>query len=153
MNLVFHINTLSRPSIYSVLTYDFRMHLYFTVAITSCVSGNQRFTDGVVRFSSVYSNIGINNIATFKSSGKFVCEIPGLYYISAHIFTTTKGVEFYVKKNVNIIAFSASDTDSSYSTDPISAVVELQLRDTLYVYTGSHDIRGTYSCLSIMKVK
>ncbi|CAC5357708.1 unnamed protein product [Mytilus coruscus] len=121
------------------------------VAVTACVSSGRIFPDNVVRFSTVNFHVGIDNLDTFKSSGKFVCEIPGLYYISAHIYTRTQGQVFYVKKNSVIIASSASDSDSTYSTNPISAVVELQLKDTLYVNAG-HSILATYSCLSIMKV-
>ncbi|XP_071136744.1 uncharacterized protein [Mytilus edulis] len=123
------------------------------VAVTACVSSDQKFSDGVVRFSTVNFQEGIDNIDTFKSSGKFVCKIPGLFYISAHIFTTTPTHAFYVMKNGIVIASSASDSDSSYSTNPISAVVELQLKDTLYISTSTHSIRGTFSCLTIMKVK
>ncbi|CAC5380019.1 unnamed protein product [Mytilus coruscus] len=123
------------------------------VALTACVTSEQKFSDGVVRFSTVKFQVGINNIDTFKSSGKFVCEIPGLYYISAHIYTSTKGYGFEVKKNGMVIATSASDSTSTYSTNPISTVVELQLKDTLYMSTSIHLIRGVYSCLSIMKVK
>ncbi|VDI63152.1 Hypothetical predicted protein [Mytilus galloprovincialis] len=123
------------------------------VAVTACVSSEQKFTSGVVRFSTVNFQVGINNIDTFKSNGKFVCKIPGLYYISAHIYTSTTGYGFDVQKNGIVIASSASGSDSSYSTNPISAVVELQPNDTLYVYTHSHVIRERYSCLSIIKVK
>ncbi|XP_071135033.1 uncharacterized protein [Mytilus edulis] len=121
------------------------------VAVTACTSSGQTFPDGVVRFANVKFHVGIDNLDTFKSSGIFVCEIPGLYYISAHIYTTTKGGAFYVTKNSFHIANSASDSNDVYSTNPISAVVELELKDTLYVNAG-HFIRATYSCLSIMKV-
>lgn len=97
--------------------------------------------------------VGIMNIDTFQSSGKLVCGIPGLYYISAHIFTTAQVKAFYVMKNGITIANSISDSDSSYSTNPIPAVVELQLKDTLNMYTNLLSIQGKYSCLSIMKIK
>lgn len=120
------------------------------MAATACVSHDQTFTE-VVKFSIVNFQVGINNIETFKSSGKFVCEIPGLYYISAHIYTTSTTRNFYVRKNGIIIATSSSGK-ASYSTNPISAVIELQHKDTLYV-DANHDILGPYSCLSIIKVK
>ncbi|CAC5373121.1 COL10A [Mytilus coruscus] len=121
------------------------------VAVTACVLLSQTFPGNVVRFSTVKFQVGIYNLDTFKSSGKFVCEIPGLYYISAHIYTDTKGDAFYVKKNDVTIASSVSDSTSTYATNPISAVVELLLKDTLYIY-APHFIYDSLSCLSIMKV-
>ncbi|CAG2249634.1 unnamed protein product [Mytilus edulis] len=87
------------------------------VAITACRGSSKSFPDAVVRFSTVRSEIGINNIATFKSSGKFVCEIPGLYYISAHIRTNSGSNGIYVRKNSNYIAYSEADAVSSYSSN------------------------------------
>ncbi|CAG2231889.1 unnamed protein product [Mytilus edulis] len=122
------------------------------VAVTACVYPGRSFSDSVVRFSTVNFYIGINDIDTFKSSGKFVCESPGLYYISAHIYTNTKNGFFHVKKNSMTIASSVSHSTSTHSTNPISAVIELQLKDTLYVSDLGLTIIATYSCLSIMKI-
>lgn len=63
------------------------------MAITACVSSGASYS-GSVTFSYVQTQIGINNIAVFKSNVKFVCEIPGLYYISAYIRTSTKNSAF-----------------------------------------------------------
>ncbi|VDI15091.1 Hypothetical predicted protein [Mytilus galloprovincialis] len=115
------------------------------VAVTACVSSAQTFSGGVVKFPTVYLNLGIKDIATFKTSGKFVCEFPGLYYISSHLRTTTRNYSFSVKKNGVNIAYSATDDENHYSTNPISAVVELQLKDTLYVVAPSINIDSTYS--------
>ncbi|CAC5395877.1 unnamed protein product [Mytilus coruscus] len=121
------------------------------VAVTACVSTTQKFSDHIVKFSTVNFQVGINNLYSFKSSGKFVCEIPGLYYISAQIRTRDDNYDFCVRKNGKIIASSRSDSGDTLSANPISAVVELQLKDTLYVYAFNVRI-GSYSCLSIMKV-
>ncbi|CAG2216249.1 unnamed protein product [Mytilus edulis] len=121
------------------------------MAVTACVSSSQTFPDYVVRFSTVNFKEGIDNLDKFKSSGKFICEIPGLYYISAHIYTNTQGYGFNVKKNGVNIATSASGSGSTDTTNPISAVVELQPKDTLYVYAG-HYIYASQSCMSIMKI-
>lgn len=48
---------------------------------------------------------------------------------------------------------SKSGSGDTTSTNPISAVVGLQLNDTLYVYVNNIRIEGPYSCLSTMKVK
>ncbi|VDI15093.1 Hypothetical predicted protein [Mytilus galloprovincialis] len=123
------------------------------VAVTACVTSTQRFSDYIVRFSSINFQVGIDNLDTLKSSGKFVCEIPGLYYISAHIVTSNQNNGFYVKQNYKTIAKCRSDAGDTPSANPISAVVELQLKDTLYVYASHTDIIRSSSCLSIVKVK
>lgn len=122
------------------------------VAITACGGLSKTFPDAVVRFPTIKSEIGINNIATFISSGKFVCEIPGVYYISAHIRTNSASHIIYIEKNSDFIAYSEADAVSSYSSNPISAVVDLQEKDTLYVYSNAH-IYSSFSCISIVKVK
>lgn len=111
------------------------------MAVTAGVTSDQKFSVGVARFSTVKFQVGIDNVSTYKSSGKFVRKIPGLYYISPHIYTSTMGYGFIIKENDKAVAISASDSVSSYSTNHISVVVELQLKDTLYVYTCAHLIR------------
>lgn len=128
------------------------LFLFLSVAITACVSSTQSFSDYVVRFSNVKYHVGINNLDIFKSRGKFVCEIAGLYYISAYIYTASSSYAFYLKKNSVNVASSASNSGSSTTSIPISAVVELQLKDTLYM-DAVLTIQGSHSCLSIIKVK
>ncbi|VDI38447.1 Hypothetical predicted protein [Mytilus galloprovincialis] len=110
------------------------------VAVTACVSSSQTFPDYVVRFSTVNFKEGIDNLDMFK----FRWEI-------SHIYTNTQGYGFNVKKNGMNIATSASGSGSTDTTNPISAVVELQPNDTLYVYAG-HYIYSSQSCMSIMKI-
>ncbi|CAG2240736.1 unnamed protein product [Mytilus edulis] len=128
-------------------------NLFVSIAVTAYVSSAQTFSGGVVKFPTVYLNLGIKDIETFKTSEKFVCEFSGLYYISSHLRTKTQNNAFYVKKNGVYIAFSATDDENHYSTNPISAVVELHLHDTLHVQASSINIDSTYSCLSIVKIK
>ncbi|CAC5395878.1 COL10A [Mytilus coruscus] len=120
------------------------------VAITAC-DDSGRYYNGAVKFSTVYTQVGINNIAAFKSNGKFVCEIPGLYYISAHIRTSTTNTAFYVYKNNKQISRSASGS-GTYTDVPISAVVDLQTNDQLYVRV-SHNVGIHDSCVTIAKIK
>lgn len=125
---------------------------YFSVAVTACANTSKAFSDYVVKFSTVISEIGINNIETLKSNGTFVCEIPGWYYISANILTNTGYNYIYINKNSDFIGYSISaDTGKADSTSSISVAVELQVKDTVYVFTNAY-IYSTFSCLSIVKV-
>lgn len=105
-----------------------------------------------MKFPTVISKIGITNINTFSSSGKFVCEIAGLYYISAQIYTNSEGYGFEIRKNSNSVVLSATGQGGSWSLNPIFTVVELQVKDTLYMRTGAY-ISSPYSCMSIVKLK
>lgn len=121
------------------------------MAVIACVSSSALFSDNVVKFQTVESEKGITNINEFKSSGKFVCEIAGMYYISAGIYTNSQGYTFDIKKNSSVV-ISATGQGGSWSMNPISTVVELQVKDTLHVHTNAY-ISSSYSCLSILKVK
>lgn len=127
--------------------------LLLSVAVTASVFSDQTFSYYIVRFSIVNFHVGINNLDTFKSSGKFVCDIPGLYFISAHIRTSNENFYFDVRKNDMLVASPKSGAGDTASTHPISDVVGLQFNDTLYVYANDIRIEGSYSCLLIMKVK
>ncbi|VDI16880.1 Hypothetical predicted protein, partial [Mytilus galloprovincialis] len=122
-------------------------------AVTACVFSDQTFSDYIVKFSIVNFHVGINNLGMFKSSGNFVCDIPGLYFISAHIRTSNENYYFDVRKNDILVASPKSGSGDTASSHPISDVVGLQINDTLYVYANNIRIEGSYSCLSIMKVK
>lgn len=116
------------------------------MALTACDNSGGVYY-GAVKFSTVYTQVGINNIASFKTNGKFVCMIPGLYYISAHIRTTTQNSAFYVYKNNKPISRSASGS-GTYTDVPISAVVDLHTNDKLFVRV-SHDVSAADSCVTI----
>lgn len=131
------------------LSYDYNMFITFS----GCHSLRYIEYNFFRRSSQILYRelqVGKDNIEKFKSNGKCVYELPGVYYISSHIYTKTQGTSFFVKKNRVTIIGSVSDSTSTYSTNPISAVVDLQLNDMLYVYASLY-IHPGYSCLSIMK--
>ncbi|CAG2201524.1 unnamed protein product [Mytilus edulis] len=127
------------------------------VALTACSNGGT-FPDTIVKFPNILTKTGISDIVSFKSSGKFVCEFPGLYFISSNIRSTSNLVKYYLKKNESIISYSAiTDWSSSVgiTTTGISAAVYCQKNDELYLYLGSfrNNIDGTGSCFTVMKIK
>ncbi|CAG2238843.1 unnamed protein product [Mytilus edulis] len=56
------------------------------VSLTSCVSSDNIYSTGtLIKCDDVRTSIGIKNLSALKTSGKFSCEVVGLYHISVHI--------------------------------------------------------------------
>ncbi|VDI60907.1 Hypothetical predicted protein [Mytilus galloprovincialis] len=115
---------------------------------------------GIIKFDDVTFSVGINNLPTYKSTGKFVVEKEGLYLISVDIFSKTNGAYYQIYKNSIVI----SDTRIAYYRSPPSVmqhtgtvVVVRQLRpnDSLWVnFPGNYYIyAGVWSTLTIVKMK
>ena len=125
------------------------------MAITGCESGTT-YTNSPVKFTDIMTSAGITNTASFKSSGKFICEKPGLYYISGYIRSNTNSHAFFLKKNNEVVSRSATTSWPSsvgYSTSSINAVVEVEVNDTVYIETRGDIYVSSYSCLTIVKIK
>lgn len=60
-------------------------HFYFTVAVTAVPTDVNQHSGYIVKFGSVKTSRGISGISSFKSSGKFRCEIGGLYIVSVSL--------------------------------------------------------------------
>ncbi|CAG2190386.1 unnamed protein product [Mytilus edulis] len=118
------------------------------MTITACTSSNGNVI-GAVNFSKIYTSVGITNKSFFLSTGKILCDVPGLYYISSYIRTNTNSNEYYLKKNNDIISKSETNSWPEYygtSTSVISAVVEFKKN-------YAKDIYSSHSCLIVMKIK
>lgn len=124
--------------------------------MTACSQGGS-FSDNIGKFQNILTNTGINDSVSFKSTGKFVCEFPGLYFISSYIRTRRDDGVLYLKKNDRRISNSAvTDWPGSAgrSTTSISAVVDCHKNDELYLYIPSYiSIEGTYSCFTVIRIK
>lgn len=115
---------------------------------------------GIIRFDDVRLGVGINNLSSYKSTGKFICEKGGLYLISASIFSKDNDARYYVYLNGNEI----SNTENGYSSSPPSSLantgtvvlaLQLTLNDSLWVsFLNNYYIEhGLWSTLTIVKLK
>ncbi|CAG2212279.1 unnamed protein product [Mytilus edulis] len=68
------------------------------VALTACAAGSTVPGETVVHFPNIQTNIGITNLS-YKSTGKFVCTVAGLYHVSAVMMSNTDGQSYYIYKN------------------------------------------------------
>lgn len=120
---------------------------------------NGDISSNIVKFPHILTSTGINDISSFKTTGKFVCEFPGLYFIFSYIRTKDDGNAYYLKKNGDIISNSAttnwpSGTGTTLATTGISAAVDCQKNDELYLFLSAPIyIDSTWSCFTILKIK
>lgn len=124
--------------------------------MTAC-SSETSFSDNIMKFKNILTHTGITDIVSFTSTGKFVCEFPGLYFISANIRSRYNDAPYYIKKNSVIISNSAITgwpNSPGRTTTGISAAVDCQKNDVLYLYLDSrYTIEWYWSCFTVIKIK
>lgn len=122
--------------------------------MTACSNGDT--SSNIVKFPNILTSTGISDITSFKSTGKFVCEFPGLYFISSYIRTNDVSRTYYLKKNGDTISYSATTawpSSTGSTTTGISAAVDCQQNDELYLlFSSSITIQGTWSCFTVLKI-
>ncbi|XP_063408829.1 uncharacterized protein LOC134692308 [Mytilus trossulus] len=125
------------------------------VALTTCVSSNiQTSGTAVLTFFA-----GINSLAIFKTTGLFLSEQSGLYFISVTIDSHTPSGSFSIYHNSAIVINAyvydkaSGSNEADHSSTAVSAVF-LNEDDTLSVKTvGSLFVHSIYSCMTIIKIK
>ncbi|CAG2214434.1 unnamed protein product [Mytilus edulis] len=125
------------------------------VAMTAYSNGD--VSSKIVKFPHIFTSTGISDITSFKTTGKFVCEFPGLYFISSYIRTNDVARAYYLIKNGGIISSSATTAwpgSTGLTTTSISAAVDCQKNDELYLlFTTSITIDSSWSCFTVLKIK
>ncbi|CAG2187135.1 unnamed protein product [Mytilus edulis] len=90
----------------------------------------------VIKFNEVKFSVGISNLSTYKSNGKFICETSGLYMISTSIATDTAGnPEYGIIHNGTYISRTEIGQESSSAWRTGTSVVSryLDVKDTIWV--------------------
>ena len=99
----------------------------------------------------------MNNLSTFKNTGKFVCEKSGLYLVAVHIYSTTNSAVSYIYKNGNIVSrlFIGRFSGSFGNTGTGVVSLGLQTGDVVWIQASSsmYVHNNQYSCLTIIKLK
>lgn len=126
------------------------------MAVTACVSTAVNQLSGyIVMFGSVQTSLGISGISSFKSSGKFQCEIGGLYIVSVTLTAYSSGVHYGIFLNGNPYTYiSENDNNALNQGGSTTVVVNLTSGDLLWVQlTGNTEINSSYSCVTIVMIK
>ncbi|XP_063399416.1 uncharacterized protein LOC134684055 [Mytilus trossulus] len=134
------------------------------VALSACVaSAYTAVLSSAIKLSEIKTSEGITNqhLTSFKSSGVFVCEVPGLYYIYVVILSQTKSANVKISKNsIELINVNTNNYYNrfgySYQSNSAIVVTELQKGDTIDIkpsYKDMYIYGSSNSCLTIVKVK
>ena len=128
------------------------------MALSSCSNGETISARTIAKFSDTQTVYGISDINGFRTSGKFVCEVPGVYLFSVHIMSQSNAASYQMLKNnmilSNVYVIHTTDTGLHYNTGTGVMAVQLNVGDTLYVKASSNMyIYGSYSCMTIIKIR
>ncbi|CAG2198138.1 unnamed protein product [Mytilus edulis] len=128
------------------------------VAMTAHLTSTSS-ASGILKFDNIKFSIGINNLAVYRSTGKFVCERKGLYLISSSIRSNSNAGNYYIYLNGNIISetrsgYLSSPPSSMYHTGTVVLALQLHPSDSVWVYNPGYTMHGgMWSTLTIVKVK
>ncbi|XP_063413334.1 uncharacterized protein LOC134695834 isoform X2 [Mytilus trossulus] len=127
------------------------------VAMTAHPSSQGTIRNTIMKFDDVKYSIGITDLSTYKSTGKFTCEHEGLYLISASVTSYTSDANYYIRLNGNDISLTyiGVHSGSKTFTGAVTVTRKLNPNDQVWVFAyGSWFLYGgMWSKLTIIKIK
>ena len=145
-------------SITFLITFEC-LTFYFSVALLSNDINGSGTAGSTIQFNNVHHSYGITNstLSKFKSTGRFVCEVEGLYLIASNIISGKSASWFKIMKNqAELSRTYIGDYGSgrSFHSGTGIAVVTLQVKDTIYIEVGSTIVVSrSENTLIIIKIK
>jgi len=128
------------------------------VALSSCSNGETISGGTIAKFPHTKTVYGISDINGFRTSGKFVCEAPGVYLFSVHIMSDSNNAAYIMFKNNMILSYvyviyTSQTSGLHYNTGTGVMAVQLNVGDTLYVKadTNMHIYSDPWSCMTIKR--
>ncbi|CAC5421365.1 unnamed protein product [Mytilus coruscus] len=127
------------------------------VAMTAHPSSNAPVTNTIMKFDDVKYSVGITNLSTYRSTGKFTCEHEGLYLISASVMSPNNNARYDIVLNGDRISqtYIGQHTGSNAFTGAVTVTRKLNPNDQVWLYTeGSWLLYDNlYSKFTIIKIK
>ncbi|VDI63085.1 Hypothetical predicted protein [Mytilus galloprovincialis] len=124
------------------------------VAMTAHPSSSGTVSN-IIKFNYVTFSVGITNLATYKSTGKFSCEQEGLYIISASVMSQTSSAYYCIYLNGNDISctYIADHSGNDHHTAAVTVTRKLNLNDQVWLHTdgGWYLDGGDFSSFTIIK--
>ncbi|CAC5396681.1 unnamed protein product [Mytilus coruscus] len=124
------------------------------VVVTGCYDGDGYLPAGPFKFPDIKTSVGVSDLSTFKSTGKFTCQVPGYYHIVTTIISTDNYARIDIMKNSNTIhwQYGTGYTDFAYWKPGTAAVaLELKTNDNVWIKLAS-TYHISESCLTIFKI-
>lgn len=72
---------------------------FFSVVVTGCTNGAHTVSAGSLKFSDIQTSMGVSDLSSFKSSGKFICQVPGYYYIAVNLMSYDDSTRIEIMRN------------------------------------------------------
>ncbi|CAG2230777.1 unnamed protein product [Mytilus edulis] len=123
------------------------------VVVTGCIIGHPTIPAGPLKFPDIKTSVGVSSLSSFKSTGKFTCQVPGYYHIVTTVLTTYIDARIDIMKNSNSIhwQYVTGYTTSHWTPGTAAVALELKTNDTVWI-----KLYSTYnifqSCLTIFKI-
>ncbi|CAC5421380.1 COL10A [Mytilus coruscus] len=122
------------------------------VAMTAHPSKSETVKNTIMKFDDVKYSVGITNLSSYKTTGKFTFEHKGLYLISA-----SSDVRYYIKLNETIISYTyiGQHGGGQVFAGAVTVTRKLNPNDQVWLYApGSWFLySGLHSRLTIIKIK
>ncbi|CAC5396679.1 unnamed protein product [Mytilus coruscus] len=123
------------------------------VVVTGCYAGGSNVPAGPLKFPVIKTSIGVSDLSSFKSTGKFTCQIPGYYHIVTTIMSDAVQLRIDIMKNSNSIHWQYMTGIPQNAWTPGSAAVALELKTNDNVWIKLYSTKSIYqSCLTIFKI-
>lgn len=127
------------------------------VAMTAMSSTSGIITNTIMKFDDVRYSVGITNLSSYKTTGKFTCGHEGLYLISASVMSHTSNAHFYIYLNGHFISdtYIGQHNGSHIHTGAVTITRELNQNDQVWLYAAETWVfyGGFSSKLTIIKIK
>ncbi|CAC5396678.1 unnamed protein product [Mytilus coruscus] len=127
------------------------------VVVTSCSYADRRSNPpaGPLNFPDIKTSVGVSNLSSFQSTGKFTCQVPGYYHIVLTIMSSYNNARIDIMKNSNTIhwQYVTSYVKDNIYWNPGTASVALELKTNDTVWIKLYSTYNIYqSCLTIFKI-
>lgn len=111
----------------------------------------------IMKFDDVQYSVGVANVSAYENTGKFTCELEGLYIVSASVMSYTSGARYFIKLNGNVISetYIGDHSGSNYFTGAVTVTRKLNPADQVWLeaYGSWNFYGGMYSKFTIIKIK
>lgn len=122
--------------------------------MTSCAISDYTVSSGdAILFPDVRVQVGIDNMSTYLSTGKFVCSKPGLYLVSTWVLVPHGSSSFiYIYLNNKWVARSFTSNSNHYDTGIATVALELQINDKVSIRHDNSRVDSYGTCMTVVKI-